>query len=194
MQCAAGTDSMDTTWDKLRVPLAHLYLFLSIFECSLSITQLYGGPLLVLWWREQATRTTRNFPPRKICLTKKLQKSQKVAKKTNINFGVNCFWKEPNFCFSAPKKPIWQPWWRGPALQVRRPKMQDLGSWPLYAEALWRLHVESTVLYDRPVTRRSKGISPEKIFVPLEKCVGYALKLLDIVQKIWAPLRKHFTP
>jgi len=28
----------------------------------------------------------------------------------------------------------------------------------------------------------------------LEKCVGYSLKLLDIVHKIWAPLRKLFTP
>ena len=27
---------------------------------------------------------------------------------------------------------------------------------------------------------------------PLEKCIGYRLKLLDIVQKIWTPLRKLF--
>jgi len=34
----------------------------------------------------------------------------------------------------------------------------------------------------------------EKVSPPLEKCVGYSLKILDIVQKIWAPLRKLFTP
>ena len=54
--------------------------------------------------------TTRNFSPWKIFLTKKLQKSQKVAKKPNKNFGANCFLKEPNFWFMAPKEPIWQPW------------------------------------------------------------------------------------
>jgi len=46
MQCTAGTDLMDTARDKLRAPLAHLlYLLLDVFGCSLSITQLYGGPL-----------------------------------------------------------------------------------------------------------------------------------------------------
>jgi len=56
MQCTAGTDSMGTAWDKLRVPLAHLlYLFLDVLGCSLSITQPYGGPLLVLWWQGQVT-------------------------------------------------------------------------------------------------------------------------------------------
>ena len=47
MQCRAGTDSINTAWDKLHVPLAHLLnLFLDIFGCSLSITftQLYDGP------------------------------------------------------------------------------------------------------------------------------------------------------
>ena len=55
MQCTAETDrdSMDTAWDKLRIPLAHiLFPFLGIF----SIIQLYGGSFLVLWWRGQATR------------------------------------------------------------------------------------------------------------------------------------------
>ena len=37
--------------------------------------------------------------------------------------------------------------------------------------------------------RPIKNISP-----PLEKCVGHRLKLLDIVQKIWAPPRKLFAP
>jgi len=35
---------------------------------------------------------------------------------------------------------------------------------------------------------------PRKIFAPLEKCIGHRLKLLDIVQKIWAPLRDLFAP
>jgi len=33
-----------------------------------------------------------------------------------------------------------------------------------------------------------------KFFAPLKKCVGHSLKLLDIVQKIWAPHRKLFDP
>jgi len=44
-------------------------------------------------------------------------------------------------------------------------------------------------LENRPVTRRAQGAaSPplENFSAPLEKCVGYSLKLLDIVQKIWA--------
>jgi len=37
------------------------------------------------------------------------------------------------------------------------------------------------------------GEAPLENFSPLlEKCVGRSLKLLDIVQKIWAPLRKLF--
>ena len=35
---------------------------------------------------------------------------------------------------------------------------------------------------------------PRKCFAPLEKCVGHSFKILDIVQKIWAPLRKLFAP
>jgi len=36
---------------------------------------------------------------------------------------------------------------------------------------------------------------PLKIFLhPLEKCVGHSLKILNIVQKIWASLRKLFIP
>jgi len=38
----------------------------------------------------------------------------------------------------------------------------------------------------RPVTRGTK--------FPLEECVGHSLKILDIVQKIWAPLGKLFAP
>jgi len=34
----------------------------------------------------------------------------------------------------------------------------------------------------------ARGVTPpRKISPTLEKCVGYSLKLLDIVQKIWAP-------
>jgi len=36
--------------------------------------------------------------------------------------------------------------------------------------------------------------SLKKFFAPLEKCVGYSLNILDIVQKIWAPLRNFFSP
>jgi len=32
----------------------------------------------------------------------------------------------------------------------------------------------------------------ESLWTPLEKCVGYSLKILDIVQRIWAPLKKLF--
>jgi len=28
----------------------------------------------------------------------------------------------------------------------------------------------------------------------VEKCVGHNFKLLDLVLKTWAPLRKHFAP
>ena len=43
----------------------------------------------------------------------------------------------------------------------------------------------------RPVTRGSEA-PLENFLASLEKFVGYILKLLDIVQKIWAPLRKLF--
>jgi len=33
---------------------------------------------------------------------------------------------------------------------------------------------------------------PRKIFAPPGKCVGHSLKILDIVEKIWAPLGKLF--
>jgi len=45
----------------------------------------------------------------------------------------------------------------------------------------------------RPVTWGEKP-SLEKFFPSLEKCVVHGLKLLDIVQKIWALLRKLFAP
>jgi len=50
---------------------------------------------------------------------------------------------------------------------------------------------------NRPVTRDTLGGSEaplENSSHPREKCVGYSLKILDIVQKIWAPLRKLFAP
>jgi len=36
--------------------------------------------------------------------------------------------------------------------------------------------------------------SLENFSPPLEKCGGHNLKILDIVQKIWAPLGKLFAP
>jgi len=42
---------------------------------------------------------------------------------------------------------------------------------------------------------RRGAMSPlEKILTPLERCVGRSLKILDIVQKTWAPLGKLFAP
>jgi len=35
---------------------------------------------------------------------------------------------------------------------------------------------------------------PRNLFAPLEKSVGHRLRLLDIVQTIWAPLGKLFAP
>jgi len=49
----------------------------------------------------------------------------------------------------------------------------------------------------RPVTRGGAGEAKpplEKFSPSLEKCVGYNLKILDIVQKVCAPLRKLFAP
>jgi len=43
----------------------------------------------------------------------------------------------------------------------------------------------------RPVTWGGEA-PPRKFFSPLEKCVPYSLKILDIVQKIWALLTKLF--
>jgi len=48
----------------------------------------------------------------------------------------------------------------------------------------------------RPVTSVGAGglCPPRKFLLPLEKCVGYSLKILDIFQKIWASLRKLIAP
>jgi len=46
----------------------------------------------------------------------------------------------------------------------------------------------------RPVTRGGGEEPLENFSRPLEKCVGHYSKLLDIVQKIWAPLRNVFAP
>jgi len=52
------------------------------------------------------------------------------------------------------------------------------------------------VLRCRPVTRGEQGGEAplENFSAPMEKCVGYNLKILDIVQKIRVPLGKLFTP
>jgi len=48
-------------------------------------------------------------------------------------------------------------------------------------------------LLHRPVTRG--GAKPARnFFASLEKCVGYSVKILDIVNNIWSPLRKLFAP
>jgi len=48
----------------------------------------------------------------------------------------------------------------------------------------------------KPVIRGAQGgeVPTRKFFYHLEKCVGHSLKILHIVQKIWAPLRKLFAP
>jgi len=47
----------------------------------------------------------------------------------------------------------------------------------------------------RPLTRGDAGgEGPTRFSSPPEKCVGHRLKLLDIVQKLWAPPRKLLAP
>jgi len=53
------------------------------------------------------------------------------------------------------------------------------------------------VVIGRPVTRGGAGgakPSLENLSPPLEKCVGYNFKILDIVQEIWTSLGKLFAP
>jgi len=33
-----------------------------------------------------------------------------------------------------------------------------------------------------------------KMFAPMEECVGHSFKILDVIQKIWAPHGKLFAP
>ena len=53
---------------------------------------------------------------------------------------------------------------------------------------------QSNLIYDQARNQEERWgrNPPEKFSPPLEKCVGRSLKLLDTVQKIWAPLRKLF--
>jgi len=62
--------------------------------------------------------------------------------------------------------------------------------WPF----LWdHVYLRPYSFETRLVTRG--GEAPLEKFLPhLEKCVGHNLKILDIVPKIWAPLRKLFAP
>jgi len=60
-----------------------------------------------------------------------------------------------------------------------------------------RLDCSDNLVPHRPVTRRALGGAKtplENFSPPLEKCSGHRLKLLDIVQKVWAPFRKLFVP
>jgi len=56
---------------------------------------------------------------------------------------------------------------------------------------LKQLNDEALRNVGRPITRGEKP--PLEIFLP-EKCVRHRSKLLNIVQKIWAPLGKLFAP
>ena len=69
-------------------------------NCVVACFSFYGGGDNLL--APLGTRLHEKF-------AKELQKSQKVAKEPNENFRAKCFSKKPNFCFLAPKEPIWQP-------------------------------------------------------------------------------------
>ena len=66
----------------------------------------------------------------------------------------------------------------------------------VFAICLKQTFLDTTQLGGTAQTHNQGGAKPplEHFSPPLEKCVGYSLKLLDIVQKIWAPLRKLFAP
>jgi len=51
----------------------------------------------------------------------------------------------------------------------------------------------NTIVTNRPATRGAKP-TLENFSLPLEKCVGHNLIILDIVPKILAPLGKIFAP
>jgi len=42
-------------------------------------------------------------------------------------------------------------------------------------------------MIDRPVTREGEAFR-ENLSPSLEKCIGHNLKILDTVQKLWAPV------
>jgi len=64
-------------------------------------------------------------------------------------------------------------------------------------------NLQCSATSSKPISRcssqaRNQGSAvaklPYKHFRPLKKCDGNSLKLLDIAQKMWAPLRKRFAP
>jgi len=65
------------------------------------------------------------------------------------------------------------------------------GVWPPWSP--WLRHGPNHRRWEQ--VRNQGGEAPlENFSPPVEKCVGYNLKILDIVQKIWAPLRKFLAP
>jgi len=73
-------------------------------------------------------------------------------------------------------------------------------SWLLWSSCMSKGHCCTSCIINmmeqtRNQVGRRGGEDPlENFSPPLEKFVGYIFKLLDIVQKIWAPLRKLFAP
>jgi len=59
------------------------------------------------------------------------------------------------------------------------------------------MHSDKALYYDQAHNQggRKGGEGPlENFSTTLEKCVGHILKLVNMVSKTWAPLRKLFAP
>jgi len=69
---------------------------------------------------------------------------------------------------------------------------KSIPSFHLLPSKNFAIHQRLTIISSTQT--RNQGGKPhlEKFSPSLEKCVGHGLKLLDIVQKNWAPLRKPF--
>jgi len=81
-----------------------LSLFFSgILGCSLSITQLYGGPLLVVWWQGQAARTTRNSSPRTF-VERNVAKEPKSSQIAKLKFRTQLLLKRAKFLVFGSKR------------------------------------------------------------------------------------------
>jgi len=57
-----------------------------------------------------------------------------------------------------------------------------------------RLHLSNILDFIWTWTQARNQGGRKNFFAPLEKRVGHCLKLLDMVQKMWAHLRKVFAP